>query len=73
MYANVDGDADPSRLPPAAAPTRESAIPKGGALIPINPDTVEFASGLVGGAVGLVLGGPIGAAMGTAAANYATR
>jgi len=43
------------------------------AQIPVNEYTVEFTSGLLGGAVGLALGGPAVGALVAATANYASR
>jgi len=45
----------------------------GGALVAVNEETIEFTAGLVGGAVGLAVGGPVLGAIGAAAANYITR
>lgn len=44
-----------------------------GALVPIKEETVEFTAGVLGGAVGLLLGGPWLAAIGAAIANYASK
>lgn len=44
-----------------------------GALVPIKEETIEFTAGLIGGAAGLFLGGPIVAAIGAAAANYVSK
>lgn len=46
---------------------------KGGALVPIKEETIEFTAGLVGGAVGLAVGGPVLGAIAAAAANYASK
>merc|ERR1712032_162032 len=46
---------------------------EGGALVPIKEETVEFTAGLVGGAVGFTLGGPVLAFIAAAAANYASK
>lgn len=43
------------------------------ALVAINEDTVEFTAGLIGGAIGLVVGGPILGAIAAAAANNVAR
>jgi hypothetical protein len=43
------------------------------ALVAINEDTVEFTAGLIGGAVGLVVGGPVLGAIAAAAANNVAR
>ena len=58
---------------PAAAPPAASPAAEGGALVPIKEETVEFTAGIIGGAAGLVLGGPLLAAIGAAAANYASK
>lgn len=44
-----------------------------GKIVPIKEETVEFTAGLIGGAAGLVLGGPVLAAVGAAAANYLSK
>jgi hypothetical protein len=44
-----------------------------GALVPIKEETIEFTAGLIGGAAGLIIGGPIVAALGAAAANYVSK
>lgn len=43
------------------------------ALVPIKEETIEFTAGLIGGAAGLVIGGPVVAAIGAAAANYVSK
>lgn len=43
------------------------------AIVPVTKSSVEFASGLLGAAVGLAVGGPLFAAMVAAAANYVSR
>lgn len=43
---------------------------QGGALVPIKEETVEFTAGLLGGAVGFIVGGPVLGAITAAAANY---
>lgn len=50
---------------PASAPA--------GALVPIKEETVEFTAGLLGGAAGLFLGGPVLGIIGAAAANYVSK
>jgi len=59
----------------ASEPAVEEAEPvaKAGALVPIKEDTVEFTAGLIGGAVGFAVGGPVLGAFGAAAANYAAK
>jgi len=54
---------------PLFAETTES----GGALVPVNEETVEFTAGIVGGVVGFAIGGPVLGAVTAAAANYASR
>lgn len=43
------------------------------ALVPIKEETVEFTAGIIGGAAGFVLGGPVVAAIGAAAANFVSK
>jgi hypothetical protein len=50
----------------------EQAAPAG-KIVPIKEETVEFTAGLIGGAAGFVLGGPVLAAVGAAAANYISK
>ena len=54
---------------PASAPAPAPA----GALVPIKDETVEFTAGIIGGAAGLVIGGPLLGAIGAAAANYVSK
>jgi len=49
-----------------------SEEPKGG-LVPIKEETVEFTAGMIGGAAGFIIGGPVVAALGAAAANYVSK
>lgn len=56
---------------PAPAPTPAPA--KEAALVPIKEETVEFTAGILGGAAGFVLGGPVIGAIGAAAANYVSK
>mmetsp|Transcript_22836 Transcript_22836/g.33407 ORF Transcript_22836/g.33407 Transcript_22836/m.33407 type:complete len:267 (+) Transcript_22836:116-916(+) len=42
-------------------------------IVPINDSTTEFTAGLLGGALGLGVGGPVTGAIGAAAANYMSR
>lgn len=66
-----DADTTTTPAPPKAkAPPASSS---GGALVPIKEETVEFTAGLIGGAAGFVLGGPVLAAIGAAAANYVSK
>jgi prefoldin subunit 5 len=57
----------------ALRPVYSEPEEKAGALVPIKEETVEFTAGLLGGAVGLVVGGPVLGALGAAAANYASK
>lgn len=70
--------------PSAFAPTRTSFCrpttslsmadeTPGGKLVPIKEETVEFTAGLLGGAAGFLIGGPVLGAVGAAAANYASK
>jgi hypothetical protein len=58
---------------PAPAPAPASAPSKGAALVPIKEETVEFTAGIIGGAAGFLVGGPVVAAIGAAAANYVAK
>lgn len=60
---------------PLAMAEGEEAPPAstGGALVPIKDETVEFTAGLIGGAAGFAVGGPVLAAVGAAAANYVSK
>lgn len=51
----------------------EDTASSGGALVPIKEETIEFTAGLIGGAVGFAVGGPVLGAIGAAAANYASK
>jgi hypothetical protein len=63
-------DEDEVATAPAPAPKAAASAPTGGKLVPIKEETVEFTAGLIGGAAGLFIGGPVLAAIGAAAANY---
>ena len=52
----------------AAAPT-----PKGGQLVAVNQNNIEFSAGTIGGAAGLFLGGPVLAALLGGTTNYLAR
>jgi len=45
----------------------------GGKIVAIKEDTVQFTAGIIGGVVGLIAGGPVGAAILSAATNYASK
>ena len=62
----ADEDAPAPKAP--AAPAKS-----GGALVPIKDETVEFTAGILGAAAGFAVGGPFLAAVGAAAANYASK
>jgi len=49
------------------------AAKKGGKMVAIKEDTVEFTAGLIGGAAGFVVGGPVLGAIGAGIANYAAK
>lgn len=51
----------------------EEPAASAGSLVPIKEETIEFTAGLIGGAAGLVIGGPVVAAIGAAAANYVSK
>ena len=61
-----------------AEPEPEPDSPKaepvaGGKIVAIKEDTVQFTAGIIGGVVGLFTGGPVAAAILSAATNYATK
>lgn len=58
---------------PAPAPAAAPVVEKTAALVPIKEETVEFTAGIIGGAAGFALGGPVAAAIGAAAANYVSK
>lgn len=58
---------------PAPVPESPATTPKSSALVPIKEETVEFTAGIIGGAAGFVVGGPLVAAVGAAAANYVSK
>ena len=53
--------------------TTEFTVPRELAIVPINEASVQFAAGALGGAIGLVLGGPILGAVAASACNYLSR
>jgi len=66
----------PAPFTRSAAPlcmSEQPSSPGGGAIVPINEETVEFTAGLLGGVVGFAVGGPVLGALGAAAANYASK
>jgi len=66
MSDTAEAPSPPADAPPAAAV-------KTTAIVPVNEETVEFTAGLLGGAAGFFLGGPVLGAIGAAAANYASK
>lgn len=42
-------------------------------LVPVKEETIEFTAGILGGAAGLVVGGPVLGAIGAAASNYVSK
>lgn len=64
-------EADAAEVEAPAAPEPEAAT--GGSLVAIKEETIEFTAGLIGGAVGFAVGGPVLGAIGAAAANYASK
>ena len=48
-------------------------VEQGGSLVPVNKETIEFTSGLLGGSAGLFLGGTFGGLVCSILANYAAR
>jgi len=84
LFAEEEAAAEAPAAPAAPAPVAEApAAPAapvesepestGGALVPIKEETIEFTAGLIGGAVGFAVGGPVLGAIGAAAANYASK
>jgi prefoldin subunit 5 len=57
----------------ALRPVYSEPEEKAGALVPIKEETVQFTAGILGGAIGLAVGGPVLGAIGAAAANYASK
>ena len=71
FFSSQDAAEPEAAAVPDATPKVESA--KGGAIVPIKEETIEFTAGLIGGAVGLAVGGPLLGAIAAAAANYASK
>ena len=65
--------AAPAPAPAPAAPVVEESASTGGALVPIKDETIEFTAGLLGGAIGFAIGGPVLGALTAAVANYASK
>lgn len=52
----------------------EAAVEEtGGSIVAIKEESVQFTAGLIGGAAGFVVGGPVLGAIGAAAANYVAK
>lgn len=51
----------------------EEPVAQSVALVPIKEDTVQFTAGLVGGAIGFVVGGPVLGAVAATATNYISK
>ena len=68
----------PAPVPaPAPAPTRPAFVrpkreprEKGGSMVIVNEEAIEFTAGLVGGAVGFALGGPVVGLAAATVSNY---
>ncbi|KAI2505451.1 hypothetical protein MHU86_8974 [Fragilaria crotonensis] len=69
--ASVQRKAFVVRMSDEDAPASSSS--SGGKLVPIKEETVEFTAGILGGAAGFLIGGPVLGAVGAAAANYASK
>jgi len=54
-------------------PVAEPVVQQSVALVPIKEDTVQFTAGLVGGAIGFVVGGPVLGAFAATATNYISK
>uniref|UniRef100_A0A7S2WGG8 Uncharacterized protein n=1 Tax=Eucampia antarctica TaxID=49252 RepID=A0A7S2WGG8_9STRA len=67
---NVVAEEPSSKQEPVSADT---SIPRSSAIIPINEATLEFTSGMVGGAVGLAIAGPVGSVLGSTLFNFFSR
>jgi hypothetical protein len=73
MFSSQDAAEPEAAVEPASPSEPPKAEAKGGALVPIKEETIEFTAGLIGGAVGLAVGGPVLGAIAAAAANYASK
>lgn len=72
LYMSEAEAAPAEAAAPAPAPPAPKAK-KGGQLVPIKEETVEFTAGIVGGLAGLFLGGPIFGLITAGAANYISK
>jgi len=66
-----EAEAAEAAAPAPATPAEPES--KGGSIVPIKEETIEFTAGLLGGAVGFAVGGPVLGAITAAAANYASK
>ena len=74
VAASVPKTPTPPTITKDKASTRISVDASEGAIIPINAETVEFTSGILGGALALALGAsPVLAVVAAAAANYVSK
>lgn len=72
LFADEADAAVPTPPPVEPEPVAEPES-TGGALVPIKEETIEFTAGLIGGALGFAVGGPVLGALAAAAANYASK
>eukprot|EP00814_Leptocylindrus_danicus_P022859 CAMPEP_0116026514 /NCGR_PEP_ID=MMETSP0321-20121206/13914_1 /TAXON_ID=163516 /ORGANISM="Leptocylindrus danicus var. danicus, Strain B650" /LENGTH=218 /DNA_ID=CAMNT_0003499363 /DNA_START=102 /DNA_END=758 /DNA_ORIENTATION=+ len=63
----------PKQASTALRMSDEEAAPAAGKLVPIKEDTIEFTAGILGGAAGFVVGGPVLGAIGACIGNYAAK
>jgi len=70
-FAASSFDKQPSA--PKMDESTSSTMPSYVALVPVNEASIEFTSGLLGGALGFAVGGPVLAAIVAAATNYVSR
>lgn len=73
LFSSQDAAEPEATVAAPDASSSSKAESKGGALVPIKEETIEFTAGLIGGAVGLAVGGPVLGAIAAAAANYASK
>ena len=60
-----------SPVSPPSSPSPPS--PTGGALVPVKEENIQFTAGVIGGAVGFTLAGPLGGAIAAGFTNYVSR
>jgi hypothetical protein len=76
VQAEVSGSETVAEPEPVQAQpeSKETVVePRAGALVAINQESIEFTSGLIGGAIGFSFGGPVLAAIVASVANYFSR